>query len=231
MAAGVGSRMRPVTDAYAKPVLPIAGRPVLATLLRELAGAGVERVYLVVGHHAEQVEALAGDGAAWGLAITFVPQPEPLGSGDAVARALEAGVRLPVLVAAADNVYAAGDVGRFMSGWEASSAEGAVAWRPAAPGVEDKNRIEVRDGLVVRVPARDRSGPHVAAPLWVLGADAAGRLRADRPPWELAAAFQAAIDAGTRIAAVEIGETRDLTNPVDLLRENFSYLEGLERRG
>ena len=231
MAAGVGSRMRPVTDVYAKPVLPVDGRPVLATLLRELAGAGVERAYVVVGHYAAQVEALAGDGPGWGLAITYVPQPEPLGSADAVARALEAGARPPVLVTAADNVYAPGDIARFVSVWGASRTEGAVAWRRVTPHVEEKNRIAVQEGLVVRVPAPDRSGPYVAAPLWVLGAEAAARLRADRPPWELAAAFQGAIDAGSKIAAVEIGETRDLTSPVDLVRENFPYLEGLERRG
>ena len=43
MAAGLGSRLRPLTDHFAKPVLPIDGRPVLASLLRELAAAGLTR--------------------------------------------------------------------------------------------------------------------------------------------------------------------------------------------
>src|SRR5207244_6365777 len=64
MAAGEGRRLRPLTERYAKPVLPVDGRPVLATLLRELAGAGCERVWLVTGHLAEQVECVAGDGSA-----------------------------------------------------------------------------------------------------------------------------------------------------------------------
>ena len=230
MAAGVGSRMRPLSDAYAKPVLPIDGRPVLAALLHELSSASVERAYVVVGHHARQVEALAGDGSAWGLAVTVVAQPEPLGSADAVARALDAGARPPLLVSAADTVYAPGAVARFVAAWERTGADGAVAWRAASPRVAEKNRIGVRDGLVLRVPASDRSGPHVAAPLWVLGAAAAARLRNDSAPWELGNAFQAAIDSGVRVAAVEVGATRDLTSPVDLLRENFAYLEGLERR-
>src|SRR5215203_3478923 len=126
MAAGVGSRMRPLTDAYAKPVLPVDGRPVLAVLLRELASAGAARVYLVVGHHAGQVERLAGDGAAWGLAVTVVPQPEALGSADAVARAIDAGARPPLLVTAADTVYKHGDVARFVRQWEESATHGAV---------------------------------------------------------------------------------------------------------
>ena len=64
MAAGIGSRLRPLTDDFAKPVLPIDGRPVLATLLRELAAAQIRHVALVTGHQAAQVERLAGDGSA-----------------------------------------------------------------------------------------------------------------------------------------------------------------------
>ncbi|HEX6699925.1 MAG TPA: sugar phosphate nucleotidyltransferase, partial [Gaiellaceae bacterium] len=58
MAAGEGTRLRPLTERWAKPVLPIDGRPVIAMLLRELARAGLERATVVTGHLAEQVEAL-----------------------------------------------------------------------------------------------------------------------------------------------------------------------------
>ena len=44
------------------------------------------------------------------------------------------------------------------------------------------------------------------------------------PPFELAGAFQRAIDAGTNVFGVEIGPTRDLTEPADLVRHNFLYL-------
>src|SRR3712207_7142957 len=56
MAAGEGRRLRPVTERWAKPVLPIDGRPVLAALLRELRAAGVEDVWLVSGHLARSEE-------------------------------------------------------------------------------------------------------------------------------------------------------------------------------
>ncbi|HEY8409422.1 MAG TPA: sugar phosphate nucleotidyltransferase, partial [Gaiellaceae bacterium] len=60
MAAGEGSRLRPLTEEWPKPILPIDGRAVIATLLRELEAAGVARVVVVTGHLAEQVEALVG---------------------------------------------------------------------------------------------------------------------------------------------------------------------------
>src|SRR5207253_3258183 len=60
MAAGEGRRLRPVTERYAKPVLPVDGRPVIVSLLRELQAAGIGRITVVTGHLAEQVEGLLG---------------------------------------------------------------------------------------------------------------------------------------------------------------------------
>src|SRR3954470_4140251 len=127
MAAGEGTRLRPLTERWAKPVLPIDGRPVVATLLRELAAAGCTRAFVVTGHLAEQVEELVGDGAGFGLEVRTVRQPGVLGSADAVRRALAAGATAPVLVSAADTVYVAGDVARFVG--EARTAAGALAYR------------------------------------------------------------------------------------------------------
>src|ERR1041385_358458 len=98
MAAGEGTRLRPLTERWPKPVLPIDGRPVLATLLRELAAAGGLRVCVVTGHLAEQVEELAGDGSGFGLDVRFARQPGVLGSADTVRRSLAAGLEPPLLV-------------------------------------------------------------------------------------------------------------------------------------
>jgi hypothetical protein len=63
--------------------------------------------------------------------------------------------------------------------------------------------------------------------LWGLGATVVDRLCLDRPPHELENAFQASIDAGETVMAVEIGNTRDLTYPLDLVWENFPYLRSM----
>ena len=73
-------------------------------------------------------------------------------------------------------------------------------------------------------------GQHFAAPLWVLTLEVAKHLEGlPGPPFELATAFQRAIDAGTTVLGVEIGPTRDLTEPADLVRHNFLYLESDDR--
>jgi dTDP-glucose pyrophosphorylase len=226
MAAGEGTRLRPLTARWPKPVLPIDGRPVLATLLRELAAAGCTRAAVVTGHLAEQVEELAGDGSAFGLELRYARQPGVLGSADAVRRALAAGVEPPLLVTAADTVYSAGDPGRFLTAFAAVDAAGALAVRRDPPP-EPPHRAAVRvvGGLVETVLDADPANPLGAAPLWVLGPQVIPFLEGlSGPPYELADAVQHAVAAGLAIAGVEIGKTRDLTYPVDLVRENFPYL-------
>jgi NDP-sugar pyrophosphorylase family protein len=225
MAAGEGRRLRPLTERWPKPVLPIDGRPVLGTLLRDLASAGVERATIVTGHLAEQVEALVGDGAAWGLDVLFARQPRPDGSADAVGRALEAGARTPTLITAADTVYSPGDVARFVRTFEASGAAGGLAYRRGHEPTEAKPGVRIHEGNVQAVYDLEQGNPFTSAPLWALGEELVPYLEnLPGPPYELKDAYQPAIAAGLTIVGVEIGKTRDLTDPLDLVEENFPYL-------
>jgi CTP:molybdopterin cytidylyltransferase MocA len=217
MAAGLGTRLRPLTERYAKAVLPIDGRPVVARLLRELAGAGCPRVTVVVGHLGEQVQRLLGDGGAFGVAVRYARQPQADGSADAVRRA---GEEPPYLVLAADTVFPAGAIASFA---HRPPSAGAIAVRRRP----ERRPVRVRAGLIERVLDPDGPGPFSGAPLWAVGAPVHERLCLDNRPWELGNAFQAAIDAGEQIAAVEIGATRDLTAPLDVLEQNFPYLSHL----
>jgi GTP:adenosylcobinamide-phosphate guanylyltransferase len=218
MAAGEGRRLRPITERWPKPVLPIDGRPVVVTLLHELADAGFEAATVVTGHLAEQVEALAAE-CEPRLRVRFARQPEPLGSADAVRKALAVGARAPLLITAADTVYTAGDVGRFARAVEA--AAGAIAWR-AGSGTRS---LRLENGRIVGfAPAGETS--HAAAPLWAASEETLRFLdELLGPPFELTTAFQRALDAGKTILGVEIGPTRDLTEPADVVRHNFLYLE------
>ena len=217
IAAGRGNRLRPITDRWPKPVLPIDGEAVVATLLHELAAAGVARITVVTGYLAEQVEALV---ETLPYEIRFARQPRQDGSLDAVRRAKPSA---PMLVAAADTRFGPGDIGRFLTAARASEAALAVRRQEGRPG---HTRVEVAGGRVVRVVAPDAPGPWTAAPLWWLGPAAARHLHGEvpGPPYELAAAVQNAIRAGISVSAIQIGRTRDLTTPVDLVRENFPYL-------
>jgi len=216
IAAGLGTRLRPLTERYPKPLLPIEGTPVLAHLLRELADAGVARVTVVTGHLAAQVERFAGDGSGFGLEVGYARQSAPDGSAHAV---VAAGATAPYLILGADMVFASGEIGRFVRAYAASGASGALAIQPR-PGT-----VELRDGLVRRVLGDGL----LAMPLWAAGPAVAGHIEAlpGTRPFELATAFQHAIDAGEQIAGIEVGPTRGLTTPFDLLEHNFPYLGSL----
>ena len=224
MAAGEGTRLRPLTELWPKPILPVDGKPVIALLLRELRTAGCERATIVTGHLAEQVEALVGDGAGFGLAVTYVRQPHVDGSADAVRRALDGGAETPAIVAAADTVFLPGSLGLFRSAWGA--APGALAARPGQPASGGKPGIRGDErGRVVRVEDDDLRSELTSAPLWGLGEAMLPFLDAlPGPPYELKDAYQRAVDAGTEVRLVVVPGTRDLTHPEDLVRENFPYL-------
>jgi hypothetical protein len=102
-----------------------------------------------------------------------------------------------------------------------------AARRGFGPG-PGKPGIRIAGGLVERVVDLDPALELTSAPLWLLGPDVAAFLDGlAGPPFELKDAFQRAIDAGHPIAGVEIGRTRDLTDPLDLVKQNFPYLGSL----
>jgi NDP-sugar pyrophosphorylase family protein len=213
MAAGEGRRLRPITEHWPKPILPIDGRAVIAILIQQLSAEGIGPVTVVTGYLAEQVEELLR-----GLDVRFVRQPEPDGSADAVRRALDAGAGLPAIVSAADSVFARGDLGLFAEAFAATDTAGAVAYMRQ----EGHVTMRVEDGLV-RTVVEPGPGRLVPAPLWGTSAEI-DLADLPGPPYELAVAFQRAIDSGKAIAGIEVGPTRHLTNPTDLARENFPYL-------
>jgi hypothetical protein len=222
IAAGEGRRLRPLTERWPKPLLPIEGRPVLATLLRELAAAGFDATTVVTGHLGDRIRAFVGDGSAFGLAVRYAEQPSPLGSADAVLRAVAAGARAPLLVSAADTVYRAGDVGEAAREWTASGTAGGLGVR--VDHGPERTPVRAEGGRLIALGEGDGTGL-AAAPLWFLGDELAATLASlDGPPFELAAAFARALAAEREIAALALGPTRDLTRPTDVILRNFPYL-------
>lgn len=71
LAAGRGERMRPLTDAKPKPLLMVAGKPLIEWQLQKLAAAGFEQVVINQGWLGEQLPLALGDGSRWGLQIAY----------------------------------------------------------------------------------------------------------------------------------------------------------------
>jgi NDP-sugar pyrophosphorylase family protein len=80
LAGGLGSRLKPFTLTFPKPLMPIGNQPILEILLRQLRAGGCDRVTLAVNHLAELIMAFCGDGSKFGLKITYSREDEPQGT-------------------------------------------------------------------------------------------------------------------------------------------------------
>jgi len=89
LAAGRGERMRPLTDALPKPLLPVAGKPLIAWHLEALARCGVRDVVVNLSWLGESLRTVLGDGSAHGVHIHYSEEgPEPLETGGGIFHAL-----------------------------------------------------------------------------------------------------------------------------------------------
>jgi NDP-sugar pyrophosphorylase family protein len=92
LAGGLATRMRPLTDALPKALIPVAGRPFIDYQLEWLASVGVTSVLLSVGYRGEMLCDHVGDGRRWGLALAVVDEGTELrGTGGALRLALDRG--------------------------------------------------------------------------------------------------------------------------------------------
>jgi glucose-1-phosphate thymidylyltransferase len=79
LAGGAGTRLRPITYTSAKQLVPVANKPVLFYVLEDISDAGITDVGVVVGDTAPAIKAAVGDGAKFGLNISYIQQEAPLG--------------------------------------------------------------------------------------------------------------------------------------------------------
>lgn len=88
LAGGLGTRLRPLTHRLPKPMVPIAGKPLLEWQIDHLARQGFRRFLLLTGHLGEQVRDHFRDGGRFGVAIDYSQEETPLGTGGALRAAL-----------------------------------------------------------------------------------------------------------------------------------------------
>jgi MurNAc alpha-1-phosphate uridylyltransferase len=147
LAAGRGERMRPLTDTCPKPLLPVAGRPLIGWHLQRLAAAGVTEVVINHAWLGERIEAELGDGAAWGLRIRYSPETEALETAGGIAKALPMLGDAPFLVVNGD-VWCDWDPGRARSIATQLDDLGWLAWCVLVPNPAHHPRGDfvLRDG-------------------------------------------------------------------------------------
>jgi NDP-sugar pyrophosphorylase family protein len=79
-AGGKGSRLYPYTKVLPKPLMPIGGMPILEIVIRQLASFGFRDLIITIGHLGDMIRWCCGDGARWGVNITYYAEDQPLGT-------------------------------------------------------------------------------------------------------------------------------------------------------
>jgi dTDP-glucose pyrophosphorylase/CBS domain-containing protein len=133
MAGGRGTRLYPLTQKVPKPMVTVAGRPILEWIVLHLVGAGISRVVLATGYFAEQVEDHFGTGERFGCSIQYVRDPDdaPRGSGGALALVRDA-LDLPdaPVVVMNGDLITQFDVGAMLDHHRCTGAMVTIAARP-----------------------------------------------------------------------------------------------------
>jgi dTDP-glucose pyrophosphorylase len=103
MAGGKGTRLRPQTDDCPKPMLPVAGKPMLEHIIERAKQEGIREFVIAIHYLAHVVEDYFGNGASWGVSITYLREPTPLGTAGALSL-LNRRPDVPIVVANGDVI-------------------------------------------------------------------------------------------------------------------------------
>jgi dTDP-glucose pyrophosphorylase len=242
LAAGKGTRMRPFSEHYPKPILPLGGRPLIVHHLDILRGLGITDVVIVIGHLGHEVVRTLGDGREHGVSIRYVEQEQTLGIAHAVSR-LEPYVDRPFFLFLGDIYFETTDLAAMVGHLRGEQpADGVLAVkRESDPAAIRRNFVVLTDdaGRVHRVIEKPR---HPRTDLKGCGIylfdlsffDAVRRTprTALRDEYEITDSIQIFIEDGYRVVAAEvIRNDLNLSFPQDLLDLNLRYLDthGLDR--
>ncbi|MFB6112690.1 MAG: bifunctional sugar-1-phosphate nucleotidylyltransferase/acetyltransferase [Halodesulfurarchaeum sp.] len=226
LAAGEGTRMRPLTSAVPKPMLPVAGSPLLEHTIEAAIDAGASRIVLVIGYEGDTIVEHFGDRYR-STQIEYARQTEQRGTAHAVESAIESLEEGPFAVLNGDALYDPGSLSRL---FEAGPAIG--SFRVDNPG--DYGVLELDDDVLhdVREKPQDPSSDLINAGAYVFPEAARSWLDVEtssRGERELTDVLERAIER-TTIRAVQFDRWLDVGRPFELLEANEWKLGELDRR-
>jgi NDP-sugar pyrophosphorylase family protein len=157
LCAGLGTRLRPLTDQVPKPLVPVGGRPMVHYPLGLLRAAGITDVVLNAHYRASQLQAALGDGRRWGMHLRYSVEPDLLGTGGGLRHLLPLIDGDPFFVLNVDQITDV-DLGALL---DAHCRRDAIATLAVTHPDEPLpyRRLQVSDGLLRGLAARGAAGP------------------------------------------------------------------------
>jgi NDP-sugar pyrophosphorylase family protein len=239
LAAGKGTRMRPLTNRRPKPLVPVAGRPILEHIVGGLASAGVDDICLVIGWMGEQIREAFGDGTRLGAEITYVWQEEYGGTGAALLLAEEF-IGEDQFVLGWGDIIVPPENYRCMMSLFRKERPGAMLAVNRVDDPWEGAAVYVQDGCVDRIiekPPKGTSTTHFNnAGLFVFGPQLLRILRStevsERGELEVPSAIETLLERGTGIRAYEIdGYWSDVARASSAIAVSGDIIERMAHSG
>jgi glucose-1-phosphate thymidylyltransferase len=236
LSGGKGTRLRPITHTSAKQLVPVANKPVLFYGIEAMAAAGIEEVGIIIAPETgDEIRAAAGDGSAFGLRLTYIPQDEPLGLAHAVLTAEPFLEDSPFVMYLGDNLLQGG-IADLVEAFRSGSPDALILLTPV-PDPENYGVAELSNGSVVRLVEKP---PNPMTDLALVGVymftpcvHAAARAiePSGRGELEITDAIQKLVDDGLRVEPhIVKGWWKDTGRLEDMLAANRLVLDTISSR-
>jgi len=201
MAGGMGTRLRPLTEHLPKPMIKVAGRPILERLLLHVVGYGIRRIFISTNYLGQMVEDHFGNGNRFGCSIEYLREEEPLGTGGALSLLREV-PQHPLLVMNGDLVTQL-DLGALLAFHEQGRYLATMGVRRYCHQVPF-GCVEIEEGRVVQLEEKPMLERAINAGVYVFSPAALERVpKRQFPITEL---FADCLERGERVGAFEIQE-------------------------
>jgi len=235
LAGGEGTRLRPITHTSAKQLIPVANKPILFYGLEALRDAGIRDVGIVVGSTADEVRAACGEGSAWDLDITYIPQDAPRGLAHAVLIARDYLGDDDFVMYLGDNLLLEGLTG-FVREFERHRPNAQIFL--ARVREPERFGVAVLEGdRVVRLVEKptERISDLALVGVYLFDATVHDAVASIEPSWrgelEITDSIQAMVDGGRTVRAELVGGWwKDTGKLEDMLEANRMMLSHLEPR-
>ncbi|MEO6496517.1 MAG: glucose-1-phosphate thymidylyltransferase [Solirubrobacteraceae bacterium] len=236
LSGGRGTRLRPITHTSAKQLVPVANKPVLFYGIEAMAEAGIDEIGIIIAPETgDEIRESAGDGSAFGVAITYIVQDEPAGLAHAVLTAEPFLGDSPFVMYLGDNLLQGG-MTELVTAFRENAPDALILLTPV-PDPEHYGVAELSDGRVVRLaekPAEPKTDLALVGVYMFTAAihDAARAIDpSPRGELEITDAIQYLVDRGDRVEPhIVRGWWKDTGRLDDMLEANHLVLDTIEAR-
>lgn len=211
MAGGFGTRLLPLTETTPKPMLPVGNRPLLERTIERLRAAGIADVRVTTHHLGDHIANHFGDGHAFGVRMSYVPEDRPLGTAGALRRLSPATETLLVMNG---DILTQVDFAAMFAYHREHHAEATIGVRAYELQVP-YGVIECRDSAVTALQEKPVQRFLVNAGIYLLEPGALAHIP-DQERFDMTDLIQRMLDLGRPVASFPIVEYwLDIGRPAD----------------